>query len=157
MWDVPDGCAEQFDIQAGDGGRRMVVLKLRRKASHADRVYEQLEQWYELFCDDGYRSTAPDIDEAEQRKQASVQKQALSGVLVPLYFLRSKYWILWLLCYLLACGGLTEYAQLPISWVLPIAAVVFLALGWLLRRLLGRGIRALERRKADKNSRAKGL
>lgn len=82
------------------------------------------------------------------------RRGALLHTLLPvLYFVRGKLWVAGLLVYLLLLRGLSEAAL-----VMQLLPLVPLAAAWfVLRRLLGRGIAALERREARSDERAGGL
>ena len=157
MWDFQDDCGEHFEIQTGEAGRRRIPLRLRGKVGSVTRTVETLEQWRLSFDGSQSHSAFPELDETTLRKNAVRKKSGLSVVLTLLYFLRSKYWVLMLLLFLLTAGSLTEYTSLTVLWALSLSLVPFLLLGWLLRKLLGCGISALERRKVDLCDRSVGL
>lgn len=153
LWDVPDGCGERFAVETDERGQRLLFLPIRRKTGTTPgKALVLLEQWYEAFADDApiYR---PDYDEAQQRRTAARSGAAMHMLLPVLYFVRGKLWVAGLLVYILLLRGLSEAA---LVWQL--LPLVPLAAAWfVLRRLLGRGIAALERCEARSDERAGGL
>lgn len=156
MWDIPDGCGEHFDIRTDHSGKRMIFLPLRRKVHRIDRVRETLEEWLLYFSQSG-KTPPPAMDESAQRRKAAAKKHSLATLLVPLYFLRSKYWLLILISYLLIAGSMESATALSRPAVLVISLALALPVGVLSRYLLAKGISALERHKAESEQRMVGL
>lgn len=155
-WDVPEGCGEQFDIQFNEHGKRMIVLPLHRKVGKIERVCNVLGRWHTSFVP-VTSTTSPDLYEAGQRRSAAMSARGLTLLLLPLYFIRSKFWFLAAVIYLLLSAALEVLTDLTRPWVLAISAVPALVIIILLRRSLPKAIRALERRREQNNTRRIGL
>lgn len=156
-WDIPDHCGERFDIQTDERGKRRIPLYLYRKAGNLAQALQTLEQWHRSFYTQPARGFSPETDEAASRKAASLKGRGISLLLVFLHILRANFWTVAVLLYLLTAGALTEYVALPLAWVLPLLAIPFLFGGWLLRRLLAKGIAALQRCRDSQRQRSVGL
>lgn len=155
-WDVPADCGERFDIRFGDGGRRVIVLPLHRKAGNVVRVCAVLEKWRVQFVTVP-GMVSPDQYEPDQRRNAAMSARSSGALLLPLYFIRSKFWFLAAIMYLLMAGGVEYLTALSRPWVLGISALPALAVIIVLRRLLPKAIRALEQHKEKNNIRHIGL
>lgn len=157
LWDVPNDCGERFEIQTDEAGRRVLCLPLRHKVNSLEQVCAQVEAWRLSHMEEPASGPLYGFDEADRRRSAAAAGRGLSGLLFPLYFIRSKFWLLLLLAYLLIAAYVTECTAVPFGWGLVLSAVLALLLGLLLRSLLDRGIAALERRRDAAGKRAKGL
>lgn len=157
IWDTPERCAERFNIQTDERGQLMISLRLRRKTGNLEGVCKTLETWREQFSQGAKYGTCFETDEAAQRKSAANNKHGVSAVLAILYVLRAKYWSLVLILYLLLAAILTEHFDLSVQRTLFATALPFLIVVWLLRRLLNRGITALEHYKQSLAQRSVGL
>lgn len=156
LWDLPDGCGETFDIQTDENRQRMIVLPLRRKVRDPSQVRDELEEW-RLCYSDGKASRFPEIDERSRRQIASAKKHGADSILIPMYFIRSKFWVLAVIGFLLLAALLETYTALSRPAVLVIAVVPALLLSFLARRLLSKAISALEYSKEQNQDRMIGL
>ena len=97
------------------------------------------------------------MDERSQRRIASAKKQGASAVLVPLYFIRSKYWILAIIGFLFFAAWIEKLTEYSRPAVLIIAAIPALLVSIIIRRLLSKVILGLERSKEKNQGRMVGL
>lgn len=156
LWDVPDDCGERFDIQLDENRQRMIALPLRHKVRGLEHVCSELEEWRGYYSD-GEAPRHLEMDERSQRKIASAKKQGASAVLVPLYFIRSKFWILAIVGYLFLAAWIETVADYSHHAVLIIAAIPALLVSIIIRRLLSKVILGLERSKEKNQGRMVGL
>lgn len=156
QWDSLEGSGERFEIQTDETGKRMIPLFLRHKVNRGDEVRKELEAWQASFSPER-QSTSFDVEETAWRRGAAMKKGGFTALLIPLYFVRGKYWVIMLLLYLLLTGWVDSAVDLARPWVLLLTAVPFLPVSILLRRLLGKGITALERRRERERARTLGL
>lgn len=155
MWDVPDGCGERFAIETDETGKRMLRPDMRRKLGNPQRVSMTLTAWHEEFMD--VEKILPDVDEREQRRQAAWKKRGLSTGLAPIYFLRSKFWLLAICGYLLLCDWISKQASFSLPVTLLVGLIPCAPAVWLLRRGLNRLIARLERSRDAAGERKIGL
>ena len=156
LWDVPDDCGEKFDIQIDENRQRMIVLPLRHKVRDPAYVRDELEEWRRCYSD-GETSRFPETDERSRRRIASAKKHGAASILVPMYFIRSKFWILVLICFLFLAALIENHAAFSRPAVLAIAAVPTLLLSFIMRKLLSKAISALEYSKEQNQDRMIGL
>lgn len=156
-WDPPDRCSERFDIQTDARGHLMIPLPLGRKAGDPAKACRLLNQWLEHLGGSPARPPSPEGDEAAIRRIAGAKGRGASLLLASLHILRARFWLLWLLLFLLTAGVLQQQAGLSVLWALLIPALPFLFLGWLLRRFLTKGVTALQQYCEKQNHRSVGL
>ena len=156
LWDIPEDCGERFDIQSDENRQRMIVLPLHRKVRNVEHVRDELEEW--LLCySDGEVFSCPEMDELSQRRIASAKTHGAASALVPLYFIRSKFWILTIIGYLFFAAIVERWAEFSRPVVLCVSAVPALLTAFLIRKLLSKAISALERSKERNQERMIGL
>ena len=156
-WDLPDRCPERFDLQTDGQGRLFIPLRLGRKAGSPEKVCLLLNQWRSTLGGASIRPSPPEGDEAAIRRTARLRGQGARLLLAVLSILSSRFWLLWLLLFLLTAAILQSHVDLPVLWVLLIPALPALVLGWILRRLLARALAALRRYCAQQSRRSVGL
>ena len=156
LWDIPDDCGEKFDIQVDENRQRMIVLPLRHKVRDPVHVCNELEEWRRCYSD-GEVARNPQIDERFCRRIASAKKHGAGSMLIPLYFIHSKFWILAMIGFLFLAALVEKWTAFSRPVVLAITAVPTLLLSFIIRRLLLRAISALEHLKEKNQDRMIGL
>ncbi len=156
LWDVPDDCGEKFDIQIDEKRQRMIVLPLQHKVRNPAHVRDELEEWW-LYYSEGETSQFPEIDERSRRRIASAKKHGVASILVPMYFIHSKFWVLVIIDFLFLAALIEKCTAFSRPVVLAIAVVPTLLLSFIIRRLLSKAISALEYSKEQNQDRMIGL
>ena len=144
-WDLPDRCPERFDIQTDERGQLFIPLSLNWKVTSLEKTCIRLNQWRDAQGGAAACTAFPEGDEAAARRTAGIKGRGAYLLLAVLSILDARFWLLWLLLFLMTAGALQGGAELPALWALLIPAIPVLAGGWLLRRGLKKGIAALRR------------
>lgn len=156
VWDIPDSCNEKFDIQIDENRQRIIVLPLYRKVCDLERVCNELEKW-KLSYSDSEVSSLPKMDELSRRRIASVKKHGAASILIPLYFIRSKLWILTIIGFLILAALLEKWTAFSRPVVLAAAMIPALLMSFITHRLLSKAISTLEYKKEKDQDKAIGL
>ena len=157
LWDIPDDCGEKFDIQIDENRQRVIVLPLRHKVRNPAHVRDELEEWRLYYYSNGETARDPEIDERSCRRIASAKKHGAGSMLIPVYFIYSKFWILVMIGFLFLAALVEKWTAFSRPVVLAITAVPTLLLSFIIRRLLLRAISALEHLKEKNQDRMIGL
>lgn len=156
LWDVPDDCGEKFDIQIDENRQRMIVLPLHHKVRDPAHVRDELEEW-RLYYSDGETSWHPEMDELSHRRIASAKKHGAALMLIPMYFIRSKFWILVIIGFLFLAALIEKWTAFSRPVVLAITMVPTLLMSFIIHRLLSKAVSALEHSKEKNQERMIGL
>lgn len=109
------------------------------------------------YYSDGETPRHLEMDERSQRRIASVKKHGAASALVPLYFIRSKFWILAVIGFLFLAAWIEKLTEFSRPVVLIITVIPVLVASLIIRRLLSKAISTLERSKEKNQERMIGL
>lgn len=156
VWDIPDGCNESFDLQVDARGQRMIALPLYHRVRDPEHVCHELEEWRQAYSTHS-SIRIPAMDEVYVRRKAAAKKLGIEVVLPPLYFIRSKFWILAIGSSLFLAAFLEMRTTSSRPAALAAAGLPALLMSLILKRLLSKAISVLEHKKARHQDRAVGL